>query len=64
MSRFIDIDMQLGFKNFSVYGSIFHNIELYAVRLSIHLVNDPGLRFGPHLSYYIIHTVIHCAYQT
>jgi len=37
MSRFIDIDTQLGFKMLSVYGSIFYNIEQYTVHLSIHL---------------------------
>ncbi len=46
MSRFIDIDMQLGFKKLSVYGSIFYNIEQYTVHLPIHLVTYPGLRFA------------------
>ena len=34
MSRFIDIDTQLGFKNLSVYCSIIYDIELYSVHLN------------------------------
>ena len=34
MSRFIDMDTHLGFKNLSAYCSIIYDIELYSVHLN------------------------------